>query len=644
MQLSPLQSRLAASVIASCLLVALYFTLFSPHFALAAELKEALPVLLGDFDFDLAADQPERSPLDPVYEPEFPAFDRGIVGRATQLAMALTNNEAMPLNVDAGTTQLFSFAVPKLPARDEGRHSLELRDRHEAPEERNLGPNALERDASLEARDAQAQAQTLERRQSSRTVYISVNTCLQPQPVDPSKTTMDPPQLTLFVSTSASNQSPGPRGDPSSQVAVTFTEGAAMYNVTTPSDEIYLGVYAPNVSSAFSGTYNFQIAASTDGSVFSYSVDQDAGLILVDSDYQGALLMTHNLTDSTDPTAQQQIMNSQPYVMFAQNTKDRSINGLQYSYCGLQNYAQIAATKNGQFASMVTTGMTKRGPGSLPKQEFYFSGLNSSSEYVGILARTSNSSGTDSVLSGGHVFRATSFETNPDHGNCAIIRNLTFCDQVAYSVPSNPNKFGNATVLGQFYDNYAATMYANFNKSLAQIPCEAVSSQRYSLATNCSLCAAAYKEWLCSVTIPRCEDFSHDAAYLHPRALVQPFPNGDVLDQEALAAVHFENTSAFNSSRNPMIDQFVQPGPYKEVLPCEDLCYKLAQSCPAAMGFGCPLPGDPSFASSYGQRSSNLSCNYQGSAHLRSAAVPAPPISWALLGGAFVGGLSFVFL
>lgn len=47
----------------------------------------------------------------------------------------------------------------------------------------------------------------------------------------------------------------------------------------------------------------------------------------------------------------------------------------------------------------------------------------------------------------------------------------------------------------------------------------------------------------------------------------------------------------FNSSRNPMIDIDIRPGPYKEMLPCEDICYDLVRSCPAALQFACPLEG-----------------------------------------------------
>ncbi len=47
----------------------------------------------------------------------------------------------------------------------------------------------------------------------------------------------------------------------------------------------------------------------------------------------------------------------------------------------------------------------------------------------------------------------------------------------------------------------------------------------------------------------------------------------------------------FNQSRNPMIDTDIKPGPYKEVLPCKDLCYELVRSCPASLGFACPMEG-----------------------------------------------------
>ncbi|KAH8888860.1 hypothetical protein GQ53DRAFT_748774 [Thozetella sp. PMI_491] len=605
MQLSPLQSRLAASAVASCLLVLLYFALFSPQLALAAELKEAFPIILDDADF--VGPLPARSPLDPSYEPDFALFDRSIIGRAPAGVTTLQPNVPSSMNVVPGTTQYFMFPAASLSTRE---GALDLRAEHP-------GPVA----DGLQERDGLA-------KRANRTVFVSANTCLQPQAIDPTKTTMDPPQLTMYVSTSPFNQAPNPMGDRSKQTWVEFTEGAAMFNTTTSSD-LYFGIYAPNVSTVFtSTTYNFQVAASADNWYHSFNVQADADLIWVDSDSQGALLITHNLTDSTDPAMSAKIMQTQPYVMFAQNVNDRSINGLRYSYCGLANYAQIAAIKNGKFTSMVKSTMTRRGQGNMPKQQFYFSGLNTSSSYLGILASPGNSStagkrAEGAVGGGGHVFRATNFTTKSDHGNCNIITDLQFCTEVTYAVPSNPSFSGNTTALAKIYDDYAASVYDTFtNKVMAQIPCEAPSSQRYSLARTCDDCKTAYKNWLCSVVIPKCEDFNNQATYLQPRAINQSFPNGDKLSDADASA--FPQTNAFLASRNPLIDEKIAPGPYKEVLPCEDLCYTLVQSCPAKLSFSCPQPGDPGFNTSYGVRTSEdangeITCNYPGSMHLFSA-------------------------
>ena len=61
-----------------------------------------------------------------------------------------------------------------------------------------------------------------------------------------------------------------------------------------------------------------------------------------------------------------------------------------------------------------------------------------------------------------------------------------------------------------------------------------------------------------------------------------------------------------------MIDDNVRPGPWKEILPCKDLCYELVQSCPASMGFVCPLKGEGT--ESYGniRDDEKITCNFPG--------------------------------
>ena len=179
-----------------------------------------------------------------------------------------------------------------------------------------------------------------------------------------------------------------------------------------------------------------------------------------------------------------------------------------------------------------------------------------------------------------------------------LLFNLPFCSSVAYAAPGNPSSkntsISNATSLGLIYDDYALLAWTNFKYSLAQVACDTTSSAQYSLVRTCTDCANAYKEWLCAVVIPRCEDFSNKSVNLQPRAIGQPFINGTYgnksVDDPAWSNENQLKTY-FNSSRNPMIDSVIQPGPYKEVLPCEDICYELVRSCPSFLGFGCPLAG-----------------------------------------------------
>ena len=156
----------------------------------------------------------------------------------------------------------------------------------------------------------------------------------------------------------------------------------------------------------------------------------------------------------------------------------------------------------------------------------------------------------------------------------------------------------------------------NFTRSLAQIACDTTSTAQYSLARNCTDCATDYRTWLCSVLIPRCEDWTATDPWLHPRNINTPFPNGTLPDSDGID-MPFNNTIrgryAYNQSRNNDIDAVIQPGPYKELLPCEDLCFDIVRSCPAQMGFGCP--NEPLRQLSYGKRDPtghDLTCNFPG--------------------------------
>lgn len=396
MQLSPLQSRFAASAIATVVLIIIYFTLFPPQFAFAEETSHGSPIILDDLA-GLGVADAELETRDLLYEPEFDAFDRSILGEVTKRdTLSLSNNVPNQMNLAAGDTLVYLFPGSQLSSTQDAA-ALELRGE----------PGTSEEEVDVFA-DLYEQDQP-SKRATATMVYISANTCLQP--AGNSTTSSEPPQLTLYVSNSTDNTSPGPSADASKQEVVPFKEGAVMFNFTA-SDDLYMGVSASNVSDDFSGIYNFQIAASVDMWYHSYNESMSDELFWVDSDTTSVLLMTQNLTTSRDKDTEQQLMDSRPYVMFAQNDAVPSINGMRFSYCGLDNYAQIAAVRNGKETSQITTGITRRGAGGHPKQQFYFSGLNASSKYQGILARNANATTDVNVPGGGgHVLRATTFET-----------------------------------------------------------------------------------------------------------------------------------------------------------------------------------------------------------------------------------------
>ena len=133
----------------------------------------------------------------------------------------------------------------------------------------------------------------------------------------------------------------------------------------------------------------------------------------------------------------------------------------------------------------------------------------------------------------------------------------------------------------------------------------------FSLAVNCTDCEHAYKQWLCGVTIPRCADFSSNDTFLQVRNAGQPFLNGSSIPPNS----SLRTIPATNSSRNPLIDAQIRPGPYKEILPCQDVCYSLVKSCPSALQFSCPQGRQLNW--SYGVRDDSgiITCSYLGAAY-----------------------------
>jgi calcium channel MID1 len=107
------------------------------------------------------------------------------------------------------------------------------------------------------------------------------------------------------------------------------------------------------------------------------------------------------------------------------------------------------------------------------------------------------------------------------------------------------------------------------------------------------------------------------------------------------------NRFAYNRSRNPMIDKDIRPGPYKEMLPCEDLCFDIVRSCPAQLGFSCP--NSPARELTYGKRDptgQQLTCSFPGAVVKLnvqgSASVLSPHLGHAIVATMLVVALGWM--
>ncbi|PYH86612.1 putative cora family metal ion transporter [Aspergillus uvarum CBS 121591] len=438
----------------------------------------------------------------------------------------------------------------------------------------------------------------------STTIYLSLTACSKPtlnKSEDATGSSSTVSQLQVFVSLSDTLEKPGPDKDSAEQQVFVAEEGY-MGTTLEADGNVYIGVTALN-NTQYSGSYTYQIAVSTDA--FFHDVNtEDQLLYLVDSDTKAALFTTKNLTE-TDINAQDisiWMNKTPPYTMFANNLNSTAVSGLERSFCALDRLAQIGMNH-------VESSMTTRGDKLRPKEQLYATGLNKSSTYLGILARYGNSTsaGNGIIGGGGKVWKPMNFTTKTED-NCALVYDLSFCSEVAYAVPSNSS--AQTSTLRTFYDDNAESLYQNFNYSLQQVQCNASSETMFSLAVSCDSCAEAYKQWLCAVTIPRCQDFSSTDSFLQVRNAGQAFLNGTSIANSSLLT-----NPATNRSRNSLIDTDIKPGPYKEILPCQDVCHSLVRNCPSALGFSCPV--GQWLNSSYGVRDSNgdITCSYLGAAY-----------------------------
>ncbi|KAF1844824.1 calcium channel subunit Mid1 [Cucurbitaria berberidis CBS 394.84] len=628
LNLTPLQSRLLKYVVSTCLCLTLWASLTPRHGAYATELPLALhhdPLSQLELHAlpsgDLVPIEDDNEAMDNTgsdgYVPDFALFDRSLVGRQEPEVNKLANNQKKVMPITPGEVLYFVLEKrkPRIIRTDEDTlEALDARGGDNVSGEEAAGPES-------DGPDDNEEPNELRKRQAGSRVWISTNTCRQPVPnVNDNGTTAatNPPQLVMYVSTSTQNQKPGPNATDhlaTNSTGVVFDHGYTGFEVQANAD-VYIGIAAPKLDKDWFGSWEFEVAVSTDGLFHSHN-NTTPFLYMIDTDSESALFISFEFGASNATEEVEGWREHNPFNMYAFQAGDRTpITGMEHSYCALKEQFNSNSTKD----FTISKNVTMRYGGRLPNSQFHVQDLDTATTYNAFVVVEGTQDGLElpgvgKVRGGGKVFQQIVFTTKADD-SCQVIFDLDFCDSVAYAVPSSSTFKLNDTGLKELYDNQARSYYQNFSRSLAQIACDTTAEAQYSLARNCTDCENDYKSWLCTVAIPRCEDWTANGTWLQPRNINAPFPNG-TLTFDNNVTKEFNETHrdrfAYSKSRNPMIDELIKPGPYKEMKPCQDLCFDIVRSCPAKLNFACPI--GPAVDHSYGRRDPSgdtLTCNFPG--------------------------------
>ncbi|KAF9581797.1 stretch-activated cation channel mid1 [Lunasporangiospora selenospora] len=455
-------------------------------------------------------------------------------------------------------------------------------------------------------------------------VFISISTCSTPNTGATDNGV--PPQLVLYVSTSANQPLPGPGQDPKVVQMFQGEEGLIQFTAYTTKD-LFFSLAAPGPTTGWTGDWAVEVGASTQGFVQSYNTSQ--GLVLDDTDSSNASFLTYNFT--AIPTFKIYLVES-----------NRLPVGLTHSLCAIEVVQPLPLTKTNMLVTAtkrITNADGSWGTDILPpdpepgqggeRRQVMIQSLKPGTVFTAFFI-------TDQLnQAGAEVMWARTTFTTKKHDNCVLLTELEFCKEVAYAVPVTPLSTlpgnvvaapigANSTVvqdLKKMYDSFAMNLMDNFNKVLDQYDC---SKSEYSLVRTCTDCRRAYRRWLCSVSIPRCTDIEdvtdpRNQGYLTPDKMPEGLDkNPYLLDRTNGPVIVPKNTSTTRGAGSQLPPDLLNPGDYGEVLPCIDLCFDVVQSCPNFLGFNCPVKN---MAGNYAKMNAQgFHCNGLG-------LVPVP--SWA---------------
>ncbi|BGP43190.1 stretch-activated cation channel mid1 [Rhodotorula kratochvilovae] len=449
---------------------------------------------------------------------------------------------------------------------------------------------------------------------ASSPVWVSLSLCSPPPSLSTNDSFALPSALgtALFLSNSSAIQAPGPANtagadgndgilqlDDATGASAALVFGYANATLDAGTDGgIWIGVLAPDAAALVdaqdgaSGDWTFELQVSSGTPLAPYVADGAVGFRLGDSDATSALLSTANFTAAGEASAV-----PAGWSALVEPTQPHAL-ALGRSRCALRNAAA-------RTAGSVNVSATTRGYGGGTRTQFVLDGLERGTNYTAWLV--SNETMPDGGGTQTRVWDPLLFATKSGD-SCRLVYDVEACPSVAYSVPS-PLSLDTVSLVSFFNDALSASL-ANFSRTLTTFPCGSKSMGLYSIVSTCEDCYAAYRDWLCATTLPRCTDAPPDAALndtsgaiAHASDLAswfipEEFSTALVRDDPAASRTPLfgpANLSTtfptlFNASYppSPANTRAQSPFPYAEVPPCLDVCYLVEARCPPFLGWTCP--------------------------------------------------------
>ncbi|GAA5862046.1 hypothetical protein JCM3774_006151 [Rhodotorula dairenensis] len=448
-------------------------------------------------------------------------------------------------------------------------------------------------------------------------LHISLSLCAIPASLATNESFTLPVELwrSLYVSNSSSNPLPGPSAD-SNATGVprgargdssVLAYGYANVTIGAANDgNVTISVYAPDAVDLLSGgdgrwtddtvpasqgdrneQWTFELSVSNGTESSPYFATGQVGFRLEDSDATSVLLAATNQSES--------------YIPVLASTSDLAFP-LARSHC----FVRRAMADNVATSSKVAQSLTSRGYGPGERTQFLVSDLARGTNFTAWLVENSTLSDGSSQM---RVYDPVFFATKTTE-SCRLVFNVPACPSVAYAVPA-PHSIGTSQLISYFNETVSASL-ANFSRTLTTFPCDKEPYGLYSVVSKCADCLDAYRDYVCAVTMPRCDDAPPTVAlnnsvpdtYDSNGELIASWLLPDSYQTSLVRADPFASRTPlfgpanlssifpflFNQSYPPDPDNLVDesPFPYNEIPPCLDVCNLVQARCPPFLQFVCP--------------------------------------------------------